>query len=72
MNYNGTNFIKFDSSVHLQLKGSQWFKVRKVEEIFEIFNKVGDVPYRLVAGNTGQGKQQLLKMNMFPVCPLMI
>lgn len=52
------------SSIHLQLKGSQWFKVTKLEEIFDIFDKIGDVPYRLVAGNTGQGKQQLLNMYM--------
>jgi hypothetical protein len=68
LNFNGTNFVNYDSSIHLQLKGSQWFKVRKVEEIFEIFDKVGDVPYRLVAGNTGQGKRQLLQMNMSLVC----
>lgn len=55
---------KETSSICLQLKGSQWFKVTKIEEIFDIFDKVGDVPYRLVAGNTGQGKQQLLYVYM--------
>jgi hypothetical protein len=64
LSYNGTDFTpKDDSSIYLQLKGSQWFKVRKVEEIYEIFDKVGDVPYRLVAGNTGQGKHQFLHMS---------
>ena len=64
MSCNGAEIIRrqFVSPIHLQLQGAQWFKVTKVEEIFEIFDKVGDVSYRIVAGNTGQGKEQL-------VCP---
>lgn len=30
-----------------------WHKVYNVAEIFELFNKIGDKPYMLVAGNTG-------------------
>ncbi|GFG40150.1 hypothetical protein Cfor_02488, partial [Coptotermes formosanus] len=56
MTCNGAEIIprKVVSPIHLQLQGAQWFKVTKVEEIFEIFDKVGDVSYRIVAGNTGQ------------------
>jgi hypothetical protein len=50
------------------LEGAQWFKVTKVEEIFEIFDKVGDVSYRIVAGNTGQGKEHLIHPYLFIVC----
>jgi uncharacterized membrane protein len=59
VNCSGTEIIPTAdvSPIHLQLKGAQWFKVTEVDEIFEIFDKIGDVPYRLVAGNTGQGKQ---------------
>jgi hypothetical protein len=58
VNYNGTEIICGQDilPIHLQLKGAQWFKVTEVDEIFEIFDKVGEAPYRLVAGNTGQGK----------------
>jgi hypothetical protein len=59
MRCNGTEIIPGQgiSPIHLQLQGAEWFKVTKVEEIFEIFDKVGDVSYRIVAGNTGQGKE---------------
>ena len=62
MSCNGAEIIRrqFVSPIHLQLQGAQWFKVTKVEEIFEIFDKVGDVSYRIVAGNTGQGKGELI------------
>ncbi|XP_069694441.1 xanthine dehydrogenase-like isoform X2 [Periplaneta americana] len=43
------------SPVHVGLSGAHWYRVNKVSEIFDIFDEVGDVPYRLVAGNTGQG-----------------
>ena len=67
MNCNGPEFIpgQFVSPIHLQLQGAQWFKVTKLEEIFEIFDKVGDVSYRIVAGNTGQGKEQLIRPYLF-------
>jgi hypothetical protein len=62
MSCNGAEIItrQFVSPIHLQLQGAQWFKVTNVGEIFEIFDKVGDVSYRIVAGNTGQGKEHLI------------
>ena len=67
MNCNGPEIIpgQFVSPIHLQLQGAQWFKVTKVDEIFEIFDKVGDVSYRIVAGNTGQGKEHLIRPYLF-------
>jgi len=67
MNGNGPEIIprKFVPPIHLQLQGAQWFKVTKVDEIFEIFDKVGDVSYRIVAGNTGQGKEHLVRPYLF-------
>jgi hypothetical protein len=67
MTCNGAEIIprKVVSPIHLQLQGAQWFKVTKVEEIFEIFDKVGDVSYRIVAGNTGQGKAHLIWPHLF-------
>jgi uncharacterized membrane protein len=63
MNCSGTEIIHQQAilPIHLQLKGAQWFKVTEVVEIFGIFDKVGNVPYRLVAGNTGQGKQHAVQ-----------
>jgi hypothetical protein len=67
MSCNGTEIIPGQgiSPIHLQLQGAEWFKVTKVEEIFEIFDKVGDVSYRIVAGNTGQGKERLICPYLF-------
>lgn len=48
------------SRIHLNLKNAQWFKVTNTKEIFEIFDKVGNVPYVLVGGNTARGKSQVL------------
>nr|CAD7445654.1 unnamed protein product [Timema bartmani] len=30
----------------------QWFRVKTIEEIFNIFSSIGNIPYQLVAGNT--------------------
>jgi hypothetical protein len=67
MSCNGAEIIprKFVSPIRLQLQGAQWFKVTKVAEIFEIFDRVGDVSYRIVAGNTGQGKGHLICPHLF-------
>ena len=67
MSCNGLEFIprQFVSPIHLQLQGAQWFKVTKVDEIFEVFDKVGDVSYRIVAGNTGQGEEHLICPYLF-------
>jgi xanthine dehydrogenase/oxidase len=35
--------------------GKEWHKVFNVNDIFYIFDRVGDRPYMLVAGNTGHG-----------------
>jgi len=73
-NGHAINPRQFVSSIHLQLQGAQWFKVTKVDEIFEIFNKVGNASYRIVAGNTGQGKKHLilpyLLISLFTFCIL--
>ncbi|XP_021929641.1 indole-3-acetaldehyde oxidase-like [Zootermopsis nevadensis] len=47
------------SRIHLNLKNAQWFKVTNTKEIFEIFDKVGNVPYVLVGGNTARGVYRL-------------
>jgi hypothetical protein len=67
MNCNGPDIIpkKLVSPIYLQLQGAQWFKVTGVDDIFEIFDKVGDVSYRIVAGNTGQGKEHLIHPYLF-------
>jgi hypothetical protein len=67
MKCNGPEIVsrQFVSPIHLQLQGAQWLKVTKVDEIFEIFDKVGDVSYRIVAGNTGQGKEPLICPYLF-------
>ena len=64
---NGPEVIprQFVSPIHLRLQGAQWFKVTNVDEIFEIFDKVGNVSYRIVAGNTGQGKEHLIRPCLF-------
>lgn len=36
----------------------KWHKVTTIEEIFNIFQKCGDVPYMFVAGNTAHGKNR--------------
>lgn len=35
--------------------GRQWFRVLDVRSILEIFIKIQNTPYMLVAGNTAQG-----------------
>jgi hypothetical protein len=67
MSCNGPEIIPRQSvsPIHLQLQGAQWFKVTKVDEIFDIFDKVGDVSCRIVAGNTGQGKEHLIRPYLF-------
>jgi xanthine dehydrogenase/oxidase len=43
-------------NLHLSLAEDQeWHKVYSLKEIFEIFQKIGDKPYMLVAGNTAHG-----------------
>nr|CAD7459505.1 unnamed protein product [Timema tahoe] len=34
---------------------TQWFRVKTIEEIFNIFSSIGNIPYQLVAGNTAHG-----------------
>ena len=51
------DFVDYSNlPLHLNLKDAEWYKVSKLQEIFEIFDKIKDTPYRIVAGNTGQGK----------------
>jgi xanthine dehydrogenase/oxidase len=36
--------------------GKEWYKVYNVNDIFSIFDKIGDKPYMVVAGNSAHGK----------------
>jgi hypothetical protein len=58
VNANGAEIIPTSvcCPIHLKLENAQWFKVTRMNEIFEIFDKVGNVPYILVGGNTAHGK----------------
>ena len=58
VNTNGAEIIQSSMCcpVHLNLESAQWFKVTRMNEIFEIFDKVGNAPYILVGGNTAHGK----------------
>nr|XP_014274699.1 xanthine dehydrogenase-like isoform X2 [Halyomorpha halys] len=41
--------------LHLKLSsGSSWYRVSKVEEVFQLFDMIGDAKYLLVAGNTAK------------------
>jgi hypothetical protein len=55
---NGTEIIQSSACcpIHLKFRSAQWFKVTRMNEIFEIFGKIGDAPYVLVGGNTARGK----------------
>ncbi|XP_069693941.1 uncharacterized protein [Periplaneta americana] len=41
--------------IHIKQNGSEWFKVTSVEDIFDIFEQIGDETYMLIAGNTAKG-----------------
>jgi hypothetical protein len=58
VNVNGTEIIQSSklSSIHLKFTSAQWFKVTEMNEIFNIFDNIGNVPYVLVGGNTARGK----------------
>jgi hypothetical protein len=58
VNANGAEIIPSSvrCPIHLKLESAQWFKVTSMNEIFEIFDKVGNAPYILVGGNTARGK----------------
>ena len=45
-----------NAPLHIQLGDVEWYKVTTLQDIFETFDKINDLPYRLVAGNTGQGE----------------
>ncbi|XP_055628824.1 xanthine dehydrogenase/oxidase-like [Toxorhynchites rutilus septentrionalis] len=36
-------------------RNKEWYKVGTIEEVFKIFQKIGNKPYMLVAGNTAHG-----------------
>lgn len=43
--------------VKLELQGTgKWYKARSLVDIFAALNEIGDAPYKLVAGNTAEGK----------------
>lgn len=35
--------------------GKHWYKLTTIEAVFDILEKIGDVPYMFVAGNTAHG-----------------
>ncbi|KAJ9576510.1 hypothetical protein L9F63_025593, partial [Diploptera punctata] len=54
--HNKNLLAQANAPVHIKLaKDVDWYKVTTLQDIFEIFDKINDAPYRLVAGNTGQG-----------------
>lgn len=52
----------FDKSFSIQLQGSKWFRVKTLEEIYDIFDQMvrADTEYMIVGGNTAQGRLGLL------------
>ncbi|CAG2064372.1 unnamed protein product, partial [Timema podura] len=40
----------------------QWFRVKTIEEIFNIFSSIGNIPYQLVAGNTAHETPQWFRV----------
>ncbi|PNF35793.1 Xanthine dehydrogenase [Cryptotermes secundus] len=57
VNMDGAEIIQSSkhSSIHINLKDAHWIKVTKMNEVFEIFDKIGYAPYVLVGGNTARG-----------------
>ncbi|XP_063217996.1 xanthine dehydrogenase/oxidase-like [Bacillus rossius redtenbacheri] len=43
------------AAVYVTLPGSYWCRVTTLADIFEVMNKMGDVTYMLVSGNTAHG-----------------
>jgi hypothetical protein len=60
------------SPIHINLKGVQWIKVTKMTEVFDIFDKIGDVPYVLVGGNTARGKSAIAKVGIVNIITCMM
>lgn len=44
------------SYIFVEIGDEKWFKVYKLADLLEVLNKIGDVKYMLVAGNTAHGK----------------
>lgn len=45
------------TGLYIELKGgSTWFRPADRKEVFEVLDMIGEKSYRLVAGNTGHGK----------------
>jgi hypothetical protein len=52
------------SPVHINFADAQWIKVTKMDEVFDIFDKIGYVQYVLVGGNTAHGKTAIAKVDI--------
>lgn len=49
---------KFPSGqIKVDLGAESWHKVTTIEELFNVFGQIGDEKYKLVAGNTAEGKR---------------
>jgi hypothetical protein len=66
VNMDGAEIIQSSkhSPIHINLKGAQWIKVTKMNEIFEIFDKIGYVAYVLIGGNTAHGKSTIANVDI--------
>jgi hypothetical protein len=48
---------KFPSEqIKVDLGAEMWYKVLTIEDLFEVFGEIGDEKYKLVGGNTAEGK----------------
>lgn len=47
-----------DTSFSFQLQAAKWFRVKEIQEIYDVFEMVQDnTKYMILAGNTAQGMQ---------------
>jgi hypothetical protein len=65
VNTDGAEIIQSSkhSPIHINMKDVQWIKVTTMNELFEIFDKIGYVSYVLVGGNTARGKSGIAKID---------
>ncbi|PSN29310.1 hypothetical protein C0J52_27752 [Blattella germanica] len=53
-----------DSTIYIKNGDIEWFRVTDLKEVFDVFDRIGDKPYRIVAGNTGQGAYTKFQNNI--------
>lgn len=55
-----------DISISVQLQGSRWFRVKSIQEIYDVFEMVQDnTKYMIVGGNTAHGENFLDQYSIF-------